>query len=480
MELAASSLYRVTGEASYEQQAFTYAKEEEVTPWIGRDTVRHYQYYPFINAGHHELASVSPGRKKILAGFYKKGLEKLYERGKKNPFLIGIPFVWCSNNLVTAAVSQARFYHKLSGDERYLEMEAALRDWLLGCNPWGTSMVVGLPGNGDSPQFPHSSLLHLEGFQTDGGLVDGPVYGSIYNNLIGLQLHQPDSYAPFQSELVVYHDDVGDYSTNEPTMDGTASLIYYLSSLEAEGQKSGRVKRQFSRDETGAIRKGPGDKKELTLIFSGDEYAEGGDSILLALDRYNIKAAFFLTGNFYRKHPDFIQKAKASGHYLGAHSDKHLLYNDWSAEKKLLVSRKEFQEDLMANYREMEKAGIDFEQAPYFLPPYEWNDRMISQWAMQKGVVTINYSRGTLSHADYTLPSDPAYRSSQEIIESIMAFEREKSLNGFLLLSHLGSDPERTDKFYLELDSLIQELKRLGYDLIPISKMLARENGTLP
>jgi len=34
---------------------------------------------------------------------------------------------------------------------------------------------------------------------------------------------------------VVYHDDIGDYSTNEPTMDGTASLSYCLSSLENEG-----------------------------------------------------------------------------------------------------------------------------------------------------------------------------------------------------------------------------------------------------
>jgi len=30
----------------------------------------------------------------------------------------------------------------------------------------------------------------------------------------------------------VYHDDYGDYSTNEPTMDGTASLIYLLASME--------------------------------------------------------------------------------------------------------------------------------------------------------------------------------------------------------------------------------------------------------
>jgi len=27
---------------------------------------------------------------------------------------------------------------------------------------------------------------------------------------------------------VVYHDDFGDYSTNEPTMDGTADAIFFM------------------------------------------------------------------------------------------------------------------------------------------------------------------------------------------------------------------------------------------------------------
>ncbi|HEX9202963.1 MAG TPA: hypothetical protein VF964_03290, partial [Vicinamibacteria bacterium] len=38
--------------------------------------------------------------------------------------------------------------------------------------------------------------------------------------------------APFQDARAVYHDDVGDYSTNEPTMDGTASTVL-LFALEA-------------------------------------------------------------------------------------------------------------------------------------------------------------------------------------------------------------------------------------------------------
>src|ERR671920_2373898 len=82
-----------------------------------------------------------------------------------------------------------------------------------------------------------SAFTHLKNYPIDGGLVDGPVYGSIYKNLIGITLYQPDEYASFQSNLVVYHDDYGDYSTNEPTMDGTASLIYLLAAKEGTQTK---------------------------------------------------------------------------------------------------------------------------------------------------------------------------------------------------------------------------------------------------
>ncbi|MFD1163208.1 glycoside hydrolase family 9 protein [Hwangdonia seohaensis] len=239
MELAAATLYKLTNDKTYYSEALNYASSEKVTPWMGQDTAKHYQYYPFYNAGHNELALIAnTDDKKTVTDYYKFGLEAVAQRGKDNPFLIGVPFIWCSNNLVTATLTQAKAYRELTGDDTYLEMEAALRDWLFGCNPWGTSMIVGLPeGYGDSPIYPHSSLNHLHGYQTDGGLVDGPVYGSIYNNLKGLQLLNADPYADFQSDFVVYHDDVGDYSTNEPTMDGTACLVFYLASLEADVKK---------------------------------------------------------------------------------------------------------------------------------------------------------------------------------------------------------------------------------------------------
>jgi endoglucanase len=76
----------------------------------------------------------------------------------------------------------------------------------------------------------------LHGYQTLGALVDGPVYGTIYRQQLGVSIVHGDEYAPFQSSYVVYHDDYGDYVTNEPTMDGTANLIYLLAAMESNQQ----------------------------------------------------------------------------------------------------------------------------------------------------------------------------------------------------------------------------------------------------
>lgn len=227
MELAAAELNKL-------EDAFEYARQEPLTPWLGKDTAHHYQWYPFINLGHFELAKrTTAATRNTLLEYYRNGIDLVWQKAKKNAFYRGVPFIWCSNNLTTSFAIQGIWYKELSGDNQYDELTQANIDWLFGLNPWGTSMVYGLPTHGDTPEDPHSAFTHLKQYPIDGGLVDGPVYGAIYNNLIGIQLFNEDEYAQFQSPLVVYHDDYGDYSTNEPTMDGTASLIYLLASLES-------------------------------------------------------------------------------------------------------------------------------------------------------------------------------------------------------------------------------------------------------
>lgn len=233
MELAATQLYNLSKDEKMLTEAFAYAQQEPQTPWMRSDTASHYQWYPFINVGHYELARSAEGKvREEVIRFYREGIEMVWQKAKENAFLRGVPYIWCSNNLQTSFAIQCYWYRQLTGDNTYLELEQATFDFLLGCNPWGTSMIVGYPEHADFPDDPHSSLNVLHGFQTLGGIVDGPVYGSIYKQQRGVTVVRGDEYAEFQSDHVVYHDDYGDYVTNEPTMDGTASLVYLLGAKE--------------------------------------------------------------------------------------------------------------------------------------------------------------------------------------------------------------------------------------------------------
>ena len=236
--------------------------------------------------------------------------------------------------------------------------------------------------------------------------------------------------------------------------------------------------RTFTKDH-GALVRGDSTRQQLTLVFTGHEFADGSETIRDILKRYKIKAAFFFTGTFYRN-PNFkgaIENLIEDGHYLGAHSYDHLLYCDWNNRDSLLVTYQEFLGDLKSNYKEMKRFGITKKQAPYFLPPYEWYNNHIADWTSDYGLKLINMTHGTLSHADYTTPANSNYRSSEAIYNSILDFESKNtsSLNGFLLLMHVGTDPNREDKFYNRLEELILELKSRKYDFVGLEDILAKE-----
>jgi hypothetical protein len=243
MELAAAQLGHMTGELHYFGTALTHARNEPITLWMGADTARHYQWFPWHNNGHYEVwrsTRLMPAERAQMASFYRRGLAMVVARAK-NGFRIGIPFIWCSNNLVASFATQAYLYRRMTGDQRFRSYEAAALDWLFGANPWGTSMVIGYPRGGVWARDPHSVVAMQYGPESQtGGLLDGPVYRSIFQNLRGIRLRDADEYARFNTGFIVYHDDEGDYSTNEPIMDGTANLTYLLAAMVGEGARRPR------------------------------------------------------------------------------------------------------------------------------------------------------------------------------------------------------------------------------------------------
>jgi endoglucanase len=464
MELAAIELYNQTKESKYFDYAVEFGRQEIVTPWIGSDTARHYQWYPFVNMGHPAIARQQKLQDNPeFYNYMKKGLELTSEKAKSNPFNIGIPFIWCSNNLIAGILTQMHLYSEISGDNTYAELEASHRDWLFGCNPWGTSMIVGLPENGDYPIETHSSYV-LEGGQVYGGLVDGPVYSTIFDSHKKyINVPEEDEYEQLQTKMANYHDVFGDYTSNECTMDGTACLVYYLSAMQSQSKNI----YLNSNIETykGAIIRMDKTKKDVYLCFTAHDFADGFESICSTLANHKIKASFFLTGDFCRT-PEFkniITRLKSDGHYIGAHSDKHLLYCTWENSDSLLVSKNEFLSDLDNNYKALANFGINKNDAKVFLPPYEWYNDSISSWTSQAGLKLVNYSPGTITYHDWTFPQGKPYFSSDSLMKNFLAYENEKGMNGYILLMHPGTDPRRTDKFYLRLDSVLNYLESRDY-----------------
>jgi len=259
--------------------------------------------------------------------------------------------------------------------------------------------------------------------------------------------------------------------SNSPPASPSASL--WRPKVGETSEKSLHQKLSYS---YGGIIRGDSTKKQIAFVFTGDEFADGGNFIAQTLQQQKINASFFFTGRFYRN--DFfktvVQQLKKSNHYLGAHSDQHLLYCDWNKRDSLLVEKDQFRKDLSANYNEMTGVGITKEKARFFLPPYEWYNDTIANWTKEFGLQLINFTTGTLSHADYTIPDMKNYRSSEVIYKSIIDYEKNHpaGLNGFILLMHIGTDPKRTDKFYHRLPGLIKHLNAKGYQFQTVDNLL--------
>ncbi len=230
----------------------------------------------------------------------------------------------------------------------------------------------------------------------------------------------------------------------------------------------------------GAVIRADTTRKELALIFTGGDYNDGGRHIAAVLQRRRVKAGFFFTGDFYR-HPEndsLIRLLQQQGHYLGPHSDRHLLYCPWENRDSSLVSREQFRTDLLANYEAMHALGVRTRQR-FFIPPYEWYNQDQVRWAAELDVTLFNYTPGLGTQADYTTPDMRAYRSSAALYQRLFDFEETTAhgLNGALLLIHIGTHPDRTDKFYWLLEPLIRELQHKGYRLVRIDSLLSSLQG---
>jgi peptidoglycan/xylan/chitin deacetylase (PgdA/CDA1 family) len=226
----------------------------------------------------------------------------------------------------------------------------------------------------------------------------------------------------------------------------------------------------------GGIIRGPTSARRLAIVFTGHRFAEGGEVILNELGNHKGKGSFFFIGDFLTNSnfKPLIQRITREGHYLGPHSDKHVLYCPWEGPKKTLVTHAEFRADLESNLRKIERFGVPRRQIRYFLPPYEHYNQEVVDWAKELGLTLVNYTPGTRSNADYTGEAEKNFVPSQTIFDSIVGKERQdpNGLNGFMLLLHIGSGPDRADKFSARFGELLDYLADKGYQFVRVDELL--------
>lgn len=191
-------------------------------------------------------------------------------------------------------------------------------------------------------------------------------------------------------------------------------------------------------------------ENKVALSFDAAWGAEDTEEILAILKKHNIHVTFFATGGWVESYPEDVKAVLAAGHDLGNHSENHLNMSELSnGEKK---------EEIMSVHEKV-KELTGYEMF-LFRPPYGDYDNDVINVARNCGYYAIQWDVDSL---------DWMNKGVDSIIETVT---KHKNLgSGSIILCHNGA--EYTVQ---ALDDLITGLEEQGYEIVPVSELIYREN----
>jgi len=173
--------------------------------------------------------------------------------------------------------------------------------------------------------------------------------------------------------------------------------------------------------------------------------------ILAALDRYGVKATFFVVGDWCEKHPQSLRLIYDAGHELGSHSDTH---PDMS---RLDAAGVEAELDGCAE----KIAAVTGTQPLLFRPPSGAYSNTLIETAERLGYRVIQWSVDTL---------DWKGLSAGEICSRVLSRLRR----GDIVLLHCGA-PHTAEA----LPELLEGIASLGLEAVPVSELIYHEDYTI-
>lgn len=198
-----------------------------------------------------------------------------------------------------------------------------------------------------------------------------------------------------------------------------------------------------------------GDPNEKSIFLTFDAGFENGftPAILDVLKKHNVKAAFFLVGNYLEKNPDLVKRMIEEGHIVGNHTYNH---PDMSKIADVESFRKE-----LTSLEELYKSITGLEMAKYYRPPQgKFNEENLKQ-ANDLGYKTIFWS---LAYVDWYVNKQPTKE---------YAFEKliPRTHPGAVILLH------STSKTNSEiLDELLTKWETEGYTFKTLNDLASSSN----
>lgn len=191
------------------------------------------------------------------------------------------------------------------------------------------------------------------------------------------------------------------------------------------------------------IRQGNPARPWVSLTINIDWGEEVLPALLSTLERLGVRATFFPTGTWAKKHPNLVRALSRAGHEIGTHGARH----------DHLMGLSDSQLDSLIQEGARTITEITGLPVHLFAPPYGEVDARIARRAGQLGFYTIMWSADSL---------DWMGKSAEQIVSRVLG----KIDRGGIVLLH--PKPETVKA----LPTLVAELRRRGYELVTVGTQL--------
>ena len=198
----------------------------------------------------------------------------------------------------------------------------------------------------------------------------------------------------------------------------------------------------------------PTSRHVVALTFDAGANADAVPKILATLERANIPATFFLTGNFVRDFPASARAIAEAGYRIGDHTITH----PYLTQKTDAAVRQE----ILGAARQI-TAVTGQNPAPLFRFPYGDADARVISIANSLGYVPVRWTVDTLGWKGTS-----GHITPEIVISRVLGVLRP----GEIVLMHVGSNPD--DHSTLDADALpelISQLQARGYSFVTLDAL---------